>query len=112
MVNFTALKYDTTYEYPWWGYAIGIFLALISVLLTPLWLIYNMSVTPGTVRQVRVLKVSRSLQDFLPKVKPIKHCVMFYLNLCIFAAKAFFCLNILHLSFMSVIIDACSVGVL
>lgn len=57
MVKFTDLKYDNTYEYPWWGYAIGIFMVLLSVLLIPLWFIYRMSVTPGTVRQVRVLKV-------------------------------------------------------
>lgn len=57
MVKFTALKYDNTYQYPWWGYAIGICLAFISVLVTPLWFLYSMAVTPGTVRQVRVLKV-------------------------------------------------------
>ncbi|XP_074506898.1 sodium- and chloride-dependent GABA transporter 2-like isoform X2 [Sebastes fasciatus] len=51
LVKFTPLKYNNTYQYPWWGHAIGIFLALSSVILTPLWIIYSMAVTPGTVRQ-------------------------------------------------------------
>ncbi|KAL3054896.1 hypothetical protein OYC64_017759 [Pagothenia borchgrevinki] len=51
MVKFTLLKYNNTYEYPWWGFAIGMGLALSSVLLTPLWIIYRMAVTPGTLRQ-------------------------------------------------------------
>ncbi|XP_033993171.1 sodium- and chloride-dependent GABA transporter 2-like isoform X2 [Trematomus bernacchii] len=51
LVKFTPLKYNNTYEYPWWGFAIGMGLALSSVLLTPLWIIYRMAVTPGTLRQ-------------------------------------------------------------
>ncbi|KAK5919284.1 hypothetical protein CgunFtcFv8_023187 [Champsocephalus gunnari] len=51
LVKFTPLKYNNTYEYPWWGFAIGMVLALSSVLLTPLWIIYHMAVTPGTLRQ-------------------------------------------------------------
>ncbi|XP_034052136.1 sodium- and chloride-dependent GABA transporter 2-like isoform X1 [Gymnodraco acuticeps] len=51
LVKFTPLKYNNTYEYPWWGFAIGMVLALSSVLLTPLWIIYCMAVTPGTLKQ-------------------------------------------------------------
>ncbi|XP_068456295.1 sodium- and chloride-dependent GABA transporter 2-like [Clinocottus analis] len=51
LVNFTPLKYNNTYQYPWWGSTIGILLAFSSVLLTPLWIIYSMAVTPGTMRQ-------------------------------------------------------------
>ncbi|XP_033960737.1 sodium- and chloride-dependent GABA transporter 2-like [Pseudochaenichthys georgianus] len=54
LVKFSPLKYNNTYEYPWWGFAIGMVLALSSVLLTPLWIIYCMAVTPGTLRQVRL----------------------------------------------------------
>ncbi|XP_070701920.1 sodium- and chloride-dependent GABA transporter 2-like [Pempheris klunzingeri] len=50
LIKFTPLKYGT-YQYPWWGYAIGIFLAISSVLLIPLWVLYSMAVTPGTVRE-------------------------------------------------------------
>uniref|UniRef100_A0A3B4Z0K4 Transporter n=1 Tax=Stegastes partitus TaxID=144197 RepID=A0A3B4Z0K4_9TELE len=52
LLKFTPLRYNNTYVYPWWGYAIGIFLALSSVLLTPLYFLYRMAVTPGTMRQV------------------------------------------------------------
>uniref|UniRef100_A0A3P8T6V4 Transporter n=1 Tax=Amphiprion percula TaxID=161767 RepID=A0A3P8T6V4_AMPPE len=51
LVRFTPLRYNNTYIYPSWGYAIGIFLALSSVLLTPLYFLYVMAVTPGTMRQ-------------------------------------------------------------
>ncbi|XP_071374686.1 sodium- and chloride-dependent GABA transporter 2-like [Centroberyx affinis] len=56
LVKFTPLKYNNTYQYPWWGYAIGIVLALSSALLVPLWFLYSMTVTSGTLRQrLRVL---------------------------------------------------------
>ncbi|XP_062285177.1 sodium- and chloride-dependent GABA transporter 2-like [Scomber scombrus] len=51
LVKFTPLKYNNTYQYPWWGYAAGICLALSSVLLTPLWIVYSMARTPGTIRE-------------------------------------------------------------
>uniref|UniRef100_A0A672Z0M5 Transporter n=1 Tax=Sphaeramia orbicularis TaxID=375764 RepID=A0A672Z0M5_9TELE len=31
LVNFTPLRYNNTYQYPWWGYALGLFLAFSSV---------------------------------------------------------------------------------
>ncbi|XP_078144060.1 sodium- and chloride-dependent GABA transporter 2-like [Centroberyx gerrardi] len=56
LVKFTPLKYNNTYQYPWWGNAIGICLALSSALLVPLWFLYSITVTSGTLRQrVRVL---------------------------------------------------------
>ncbi|XP_029931717.1 sodium- and chloride-dependent GABA transporter 2-like [Myripristis murdjan] len=56
LIKFTPLKYNNTYQYPWWGYSIGIFLTLSSALLVPLWFLYSLTVTPGTLRQrLRVL---------------------------------------------------------
>nr|XP_019964129.1 PREDICTED: sodium- and chloride-dependent GABA transporter 2-like [Paralichthys olivaceus] len=51
VIRYTPLKFNNTYEYPWWGYTIGGFLALSSTLTVPLWMVYAVSVTPGTVRQ-------------------------------------------------------------
>lgn len=51
LVKFTPLKYNSTYEYPWWGNALGLFLAFSSVLMVPLWFFYKLAVTPGTLRQ-------------------------------------------------------------
>ncbi|XP_056130892.1 sodium- and chloride-dependent GABA transporter 2-like [Lampris incognitus] len=51
VVRYTPLKFNNTYEYPWWGYAIGGFFTLSSTLLVPLWMLYAMSVTPGTIKQ-------------------------------------------------------------
>ncbi|XP_035486455.1 sodium- and chloride-dependent GABA transporter 2-like [Scophthalmus maximus] len=51
VVKYTPLKFNNTYEYPWWGYAIGGCLALSSTLMVPLWMLYAVSVTPGTLTQ-------------------------------------------------------------
>nr|XP_020453650.1 sodium- and chloride-dependent GABA transporter 2-like isoform X2 [Monopterus albus]XP_020453651.1 sodium- and chloride-dependent GABA transporter 2-like isoform X2 [Monopterus albus] len=51
LIRYAPLKFNNTYEYPWWGYAIGGFLTLSSTLLVPLWILYAVSVTPGTLRQ-------------------------------------------------------------
>ncbi|KAI3370031.1 hypothetical protein L3Q82_024819 [Scortum barcoo] len=51
LVKYTPLKFNKTYEYPWWGYTIGGFFTLSSTLMIPLWMLYAVSVTPGTLRQ-------------------------------------------------------------
>ncbi|XP_005166076.1 solute carrier family 6 member 22, tandem duplicate 1 isoform X1 [Danio rerio] len=56
LVKFTPLKFNNTYEYPWWGYAAGWWFTLSSTLLVPIWMIYAILVTPGTLKQrLRVL---------------------------------------------------------
>ncbi|KAM4613754.1 sodium- and chloride-dependent GABA transporter 2-like [Polymixia lowei] len=56
LVKYTPLKFNNTYEYPWWGYAIGGFFTLSSTLMVPLWMLYAVKTTPGTLRQrVKVL---------------------------------------------------------
>ncbi|XP_065809879.1 sodium- and chloride-dependent GABA transporter 2-like [Labrus bergylta] len=67
LVNFTPLRYNNTYSYPWWGYALGLFLALSSVLIAPLWILYSLAVTPGTLRQR--LKVLTTPADDLFRAK-------------------------------------------
>ncbi|XP_040014958.1 sodium- and chloride-dependent GABA transporter 2-like [Xiphias gladius] len=51
VVKYSPLKFSNTYEYPWWGYTIGGFFTLSSTLMVPLWMLYAVSVTPGTLRQ-------------------------------------------------------------
>ncbi|XP_041819125.1 sodium- and chloride-dependent GABA transporter 2-like [Chelmon rostratus] len=51
LLKYTPLKFNNTTEYPWWGYALGWFFTLSSTLMIPLWMVYNVSVTPGTLRQ-------------------------------------------------------------
>ncbi|KAM7402202.1 hypothetical protein PAMP_017465 [Pampus punctatissimus] len=51
LVKYTPLKFNNTIEYPWWGYALGWWLTLSSTLIVPLWMLYNLIVTPGTFRQ-------------------------------------------------------------
>ncbi|KAM9813891.1 solute carrier family 6 member 22, tandem duplicate 2 [Neosynchiropus ocellatus] len=51
IIKYTPLKFNNTYEYPWWGYTIGGFLTLSSTLLIPAWILYALYSTPGTLAQ-------------------------------------------------------------
>ncbi|XP_061732207.1 sodium- and chloride-dependent GABA transporter 2-like [Nerophis ophidion] len=51
MITHQPLKVNNTYEYPWWGYVVGGALALSPSLLVPLWMVYAVSVTPGSLTQ-------------------------------------------------------------
>lgn len=62
LIKYTPLKFNNTYEYPWWGYAIGGFFTLSSTLLVPLWMLYAITVTPGTLRE-RVKRLCTPAQD-------------------------------------------------
>ncbi|TRY55050.1 hypothetical protein DNTS_020780 [Danionella cerebrum] len=56
LVKYTPLKFNNVYEYPWWGYGIGGFFTLSSTLLVPLWMIYLVGTTPGSMQErLRVL---------------------------------------------------------
>ncbi|XP_074652223.1 sodium- and chloride-dependent GABA transporter 2-like [Tubulanus polymorphus] len=50
-VKFKVLTYNHTYVYPEWAQAIGISLALISMIQIPLFLVYKLIRTPGSLRQ-------------------------------------------------------------
>uniref|UniRef100_A0A8C3A4Y8 Transporter n=1 Tax=Cyclopterus lumpus TaxID=8103 RepID=A0A8C3A4Y8_CYCLU len=51
LVKYTPLKFNNTIEYPWWGYALGWWFTLSSTLSVPIVMLYNVSTTPGTLRQ-------------------------------------------------------------
>uniref|UniRef100_A0A671XIY6 Transporter n=1 Tax=Sparus aurata TaxID=8175 RepID=A0A671XIY6_SPAAU len=55
LIKYTPLKFNNTIEYPWWGYVLGWWFTLSSTLIVPLFLLYNVSVTPGSLRQVSSL---------------------------------------------------------
>lgn len=51
LVKYTPLKFNNVMEYPWWGYALGWWFTLSSTLMVPIFMIYLLSTTPGTLRQ-------------------------------------------------------------
>ncbi|XP_066519463.1 sodium- and chloride-dependent GABA transporter 2-like isoform X4 [Hoplias malabaricus] len=51
LVKFNPLKFNNTIEYPWWGYAIGWWFTLSSTLLVPLWMIYALLRSSGSLRE-------------------------------------------------------------
>ncbi|KAF0029582.1 hypothetical protein F2P81_018687 [Scophthalmus maximus] len=67
LIKYTPLKYNNEYVYPWWGYVIGWLLALSSMVCIPLWMVYKISTTEGTLRERIQLLITPS--DKLPKTK-------------------------------------------
>uniref|UniRef100_A0A669EV82 Transporter n=1 Tax=Oreochromis niloticus TaxID=8128 RepID=A0A669EV82_ORENI len=67
LIKYTPLKYNNEYVYPWWGYVIGWLLALSSMVCIPLWMVYKISTTQGTLRERIQLLIRPS--DDLPKTK-------------------------------------------
>ncbi|KAF6719657.1 Sodium- and chloride-dependent GABA transporter 2 [Oryzias melastigma] len=59
--------YNNVYVYPWWGYTIGWLLALSSMICIPLWMVYKISTTQGTLKERVVLLITPS--GDLPKTK-------------------------------------------
>ncbi|XP_076870553.1 sodium- and chloride-dependent GABA transporter 2-like isoform X2 [Brachyhypopomus gauderio] len=51
LVKFTPLKFNNMYDYPWWGYAIGSWFTLSSTLLVPLWMIYAILTSSGSLKK-------------------------------------------------------------
>lgn len=52
LIKYTPLKYNNEYVYPWWGYAIGWLLALSSMVCIPLWMVYKIGTSQGTMKEV------------------------------------------------------------
>ncbi|TKS90962.1 Sodium- and chloride-dependent GABA transporter 2 [Collichthys lucidus] len=67
LIKYTPLKYNNEYVYPWWGYVIGWLLALSSMVCIPLWMVYKISTTQGTLKERIQLLITPS--DKLPKTK-------------------------------------------
>lgn len=71
LIKYTPLKYNNEYVYPWWGYVIGWLLALSSMVCIPLWMVYKISTTQGTLKEVRVNPCDlNDLFDFLWTTNP------------------------------------------
>lgn len=46
------MKFNNSYVYPWWGYGIGWFLALSSLIMIPITMIRKVAEKEGTLWQV------------------------------------------------------------
>lgn len=52
LVRYKPLKFNKTYVYPTWAYALGWCLGLFCVLLVPLWMIFKLTQMKGTIGEV------------------------------------------------------------
>uniref|UniRef100_A0A8C8BRE2 Transporter n=1 Tax=Oncorhynchus tshawytscha TaxID=74940 RepID=A0A8C8BRE2_ONCTS len=74
LIKFTPLKFNNTFQYPWWGSAVGWWFTLSSTLMVPLWMVYIVSVTPGTLRQR--LSILTTPSEDLPMTKAQKNSLL------------------------------------
>ncbi|CAL8277110.1 unnamed protein product [Boreogadus saida] len=72
LVKYTPLKLNQEYEYPWWGYVIGGLLTLSSTMLVPLWMLYALTVTPGSLSE-RVTALCMPAKDLPSPPTTKKH---------------------------------------
>uniref|UniRef100_W5N4H1 Transporter n=1 Tax=Lepisosteus oculatus TaxID=7918 RepID=W5N4H1_LEPOC len=73
LVKYTPLKFNNSYVYPDWGYALGWLLALSSMLSIPLWTVYKLRQIPGTLHQ-RLVLLCRPADDLPREQKPPDSC--------------------------------------
>lgn len=52
LIKYKPLKYNNVYTYPDWGYGIGWFMAMSSMVCIPLGIIWMIWKTPGTFSEV------------------------------------------------------------
>ncbi|XP_066561746.1 sodium- and chloride-dependent GABA transporter 2-like [Amia ocellicauda] len=62
LVRSSPLKYNNTYVYPGWAYVLGWCLTLSSAVCVPVWMVFKLSQTPGTLCQ-RLRLLCRPSQD-------------------------------------------------
>lgn len=68
VVLYKPLRFNKTYIYPTWAYALGWFLGLFCVFVVPLWILFKVVQMKGTVWQVRA-KTNSNLSTFLNMLK-------------------------------------------
>lgn len=55
LIKYKPLKYNNVYTYPDWGYGIGWFMAMSSMVCIPLGIIWMIWKTPGTFTEVKTM---------------------------------------------------------
>lgn len=57
LITHKPIKYNRVYEYPWWGIGLGWSLALASMIAVPVYAVYAICTTEGSLRQ-RLIKLT------------------------------------------------------
>ena len=75
LVKYTPLKFNNTLDYPWWGILLGWWFTLSSTLIVPLWMIFKVAITPGTLRKVSSFFISCFFCIFIvSNISPFHTC--------------------------------------
>ncbi|XP_055364706.1 solute carrier family 6 member 11a isoform X2 [Betta splendens] len=69
LVKYTPMRFNNFYVYPWWAYWIGWFLAMSSLTMIPVTMVYKLAHSKGTLWQ-RLKASSQADDDLSVKVKP------------------------------------------
>lgn len=77
LIKYTPVKYNNTYEYPIGAHVFGWFLALSSMLCVPLWALYKIGTTKGSLKQ-RIQHLILPADDLVQfknsKKDPLMYC--------------------------------------
>ncbi|CAM5082787.1 unnamed protein product [Natator depressus] len=73
LIKYAPLKYNNSYMYPPWGYALGWLMALSSMICIPLYVIFILLKTGGSLKK-RLKQLTSPAED-LPKPKKHRACV-------------------------------------
>lgn len=69
LITFKPIKYGRDYEYPMWANLFGWCLALMSMICVPIYIIYKMSTTSGTMRERWVFLTAPQWKNSNPQCK-------------------------------------------
>ncbi|XP_066520140.1 solute carrier family 6 member 11a [Hoplias malabaricus] len=76
LIRYSPLKFNKTYFYPWWAYVLGWFLALSSLSLIPITMIYKLYKGKGTIWE-RLQVTCKPANDLpQPLRNPARHCAL------------------------------------
>ncbi|XP_029848073.2 sodium- and chloride-dependent GABA transporter 1 isoform X1 [Ixodes scapularis] len=67
VIKYQPVVYAKTYAYPWWGEMMGWFMALVSMVMIPAYMIYFLITTPGSLRQRFIAGVTSQLSTHTAK---------------------------------------------
>lgn len=74
LIKYKPLKYNNVYTYPDWGYGIGWFMAMSSMVCIPLGIIWMIWKTPGTFSEVKIHTSLRLILQYFTGGHLIKEC--------------------------------------
>uniref|UniRef100_A0A672H1R4 Transporter n=1 Tax=Salarias fasciatus TaxID=181472 RepID=A0A672H1R4_SALFA len=72
LLRYTPMRFNNSYVYPWWAYCIGWFLAMSSLVMIPLTMIYKLAQGKGTLWQVASSQPADDLPETAKEMESVR----------------------------------------